>query len=193
MLYLWLREITKVRIRFQNYLLKTDKRIRASLDAPSRHNLRCMQQPAEDAAGRNYGGVWIWSDQMIILYHNLIIINMYEADEEARQAVQVLEMHRLYQIISLCVSIILGACTSLLQIQSARTREPYHMSILTGEGWVMELLAGHKRIQCELGVSAEVFILLIEELWGMGYDNSKYVTLEEQLAIFHGMHNLLCD
>jgi hypothetical protein len=122
---------------------------------------------------------------MIRLYHNLIIIDMYEADEEARQAARVLEMRRLYQIISLCVSIILGACTSLLQIQSARTREPYHTSILTGEGWVMELLAGHyKRIRCELGVSSEVFILLIEELRGMGYDNSKYVTLEEQLAIF---------
>ena len=110
---------------------------------------------------------------------------MYEADEEARQAARVLEMRRLYQIISLCVSIILGACTSLLQTQSARTREPYHTSVLTGEAWVIELLTGHpKRIRCELGVSAEVFILLIEELRRVGYDNSKHVTLEEQLAIF---------
>ena len=94
-------------------------------------------------------------------------------------------MCRLCQIISLCVSIILGACTSLLQIQSACTREPYHTSVLTGKAWVIELLTGHpKRIQCELGVSAEVFILLIEERRRMGYDNSKYVTLEEQLAIF---------
>lgn len=111
---------------------------------------------------------------------------MYEEDEEARQAARILSMRRLYHIVSLCLSVILGACTSLLQIQSAlRTREPYHTSILTGEGWVIELLTGHpKRIRCELGVSSEVFILLIDELRGMGYNDSKYVSLEEQLAIF---------
>jgi hypothetical protein len=65
------------------------------------------------------------------------------------------------------------------------TREPYHTSILTGEGWVLELLAGHpKCIQCELGVHQHVFIELIEELREMGYTNSKHVSLEEQLAIF---------
>ena len=90
-----------------------------------------------------------------------------------------------YHIISVCVSVILGACTSLLQLQSPCMREPYHTSVLTGKGWVIELLTGNpKRIQCELGVSSEVFILLIRELQEMGYDNSKYVSLEEQLAIF---------
>jgi hypothetical protein len=35
---------------------------------------------------------------------------------------------------------------------------PYHTSILTGEGWVLELLAGHPwRIQTELGVIHHVF------------------------------------
>ena len=49
----------------------------------------------------------------------------------------------------------------------------------------MELLAGHPdRIRCELGVSHDVFAALISELWRMGYGNSKYVSLEEQLAIF---------
>jgi hypothetical protein len=44
-------------------------------------------------------------------------------------------------------------------------REPYYISILTGEGWVIELVTGHpKHIRCELGVSSEVFVLLIEEL-----------------------------
>ena len=86
---------------------------------------------------------------------------MYEDNEEACQAAGVLAMHRPY----VCVSIILAACTSLLQLQSARTREPYHTSVLTGEGWVIELLTGHpKCIQCELGVSSEVFILLIGKL-----------------------------
>jgi hypothetical protein len=64
-------------------------------------------------------------------------------------------------------------------------KEPYHTSILTGEGWVMELLAGHpERIRCELGMHHDVFVELISELRRMGYTNSKYVSLEEQLAIF---------
>jgi hypothetical protein len=110
---------------------------------------------------------------------------MCEDSEEACQAARVLEMCCLYQIISLCVSIILDACTRLLEIQSACTRELYHTSVLTGKAWVIELLTGHpKCIQCELGVSAEVFFLLIEKLRRIDYGNSKYVTLEEQLAIF---------
>ena len=64
-------------------------------------------------------------------------------------------------------------------------KEPYHTSILTGHGWVTELLEGHPNHICtELGVSKEVFLALISELQDQGYTNSKYVTLEEQLAIF---------
>jgi hypothetical protein len=36
----------------------------------------------------------------------------------------------------------------------------------------------------ELGVSHEVFGKLIQELRDIGYQNSRYVSLEEQLAIF---------
>ena len=64
-------------------------------------------------------------------------------------------------------------------------KQPYHTSILSGEGWVQELLNGHpKRIQCGLGVTKEVFHQLIYELQTMGHTRSKYVSLEEQLAIF---------
>jgi phosphate starvation-inducible membrane PsiE len=50
---------------------------------------------------------------------------------------------------------------------------------------VMELLEGHHNcIQCELGVSCDVFLELIKELRRLGHRNSKYVSLEEQLAIF---------
>ena len=61
----------------------------------------------------------------------------------------------------------------------------YHTSLLTGAGWVMELLAGHPMHICtELGVSCETFIALIEELHGMGHTDSQFVSVEEQLAIF---------
>ena len=63
--------------------------------------------------------------------------------------------------------------------------EPYHTSALLGEEWVMELITGHpERIRCELGVHVEVFQALIIELRTLGYTNSRYVSLEEQLAIF---------
>ena len=69
--------------------------------------------------------------------------------------------------------------------QLAWLKLPYHTSILTGEGWVMELLAGHPQHTCtELGVSHEVFIALIDELCHIGHTDSKFVSLEEQLAIF---------
>jgi hypothetical protein len=64
-------------------------------------------------------------------------------------------------------------------------KQPYHTSILSGEGWVQELLNGHpKRIQCELGITKELFHQLLYELQAMGHTRSKYVSLEEQLAIF---------
>ena len=90
---------------------------------------------------------------------------MYEDNEAARQAGHKLAMCRLYQYITLFISILLTALTGILNEESTRTQEPYHTSILTGEGWVMELLEGHHNcIQCELGVSHDVFLELIKEL-----------------------------
>lgn len=90
---------------------------------------------------------------------------------------------RLHQFIILFLSIVITATAAVLQ--SLEGREPYHTSILTGEGWVMELLGGHPdRIRCELGVSLDVFSDLISDLRAMGHGNSRNVSLEEQLAIF---------
>ena len=58
-------------------------------------------------------------------------------------------------------------------------------SILTGEGWVQELLSGHlEHIHCELGVHQIVFLALISDFWQIRHKNSRHVSLEEQLAIF---------
>ena len=65
------------------------------------------------------------------------------------------------------------------------TPKPYHMSILSGQGWVEELLEGHPAwIQCELGVSQDIFLELVAALESFGHEDSKYVKIEEQLAIF---------
>jgi len=102
-------------------------------------------------------------------------------DEEAQQAIQ----HCLQQFVVFVVSIILLATTTILNSTYKKEPEPYHTLILTGEGWVIELLTGHpKRIHCELGVHCYVFVKLISELCAFGHSDSKFVSLEEQLAIF---------
>jgi hypothetical protein len=85
--------------------------------------------------------------------------------------------------ITLQLSFLLPTLTRL--IYRYHMKEPYHTSILSGHAWVQELLHGHSEcIRTELGVHKEVFHALIQELQSMGHGDSKYVTLEEQLAIF---------
>ena len=75
------------------------------------------------------------------------------------------------------------ATTRLLQLK--KDPKPYHTSILTGQGWVEELLSRHpEHIRCELGVCRHMFLALIGVLQELGYSHSKHITLEEQLAIF---------
>jgi len=62
---------------------------------------------------------------------------------------------------------------------------PYHTSILSGQNWVLELLDGHPdRIHCELGMHRHVFVQLVTELLELGHTNSRFVLLQEQVAIF---------
>jgi len=50
---------------------------------------------------------------------------------------------------------------------------------------VIELLVGHPdHIRCELGMDGSVFAKLIAELRVQGHKNSKFMLLEEQVAIF---------
>ncbi|EGO03472.1 hypothetical protein SERLA73DRAFT_27916, partial [Serpula lacrymans var. lacrymans S7.3] len=56
----------------------------------------------------------------------------------------------------------------------------YHNSVLTGYGWVRELIDGHPdRIRTELGVQQEVFPKLLDLLQANGYSDSKHVLIEE--------------
>ena len=69
---------------------------------------------------------------------------------------------------------------------SRRERIPYHTSILTGEGWMLELLNGHPdRIKTSLGVSHDVFDGLTQVLVENGFKKSHQgLSVEEQLGIF---------
>jgi hypothetical protein len=63
---------------------------------------------------------------------------------------------------------------------------PQHNSILTGHAWVRELLSGHpRRFHNMMGLSKPVFRRLLHELGGYaGLVHSRYISSEEQLAIF---------
>jgi hypothetical protein len=62
---------------------------------------------------------------------------------------------------------------------------PYHTSILTGEGWVQELLDGHPLcIKTELGMQHHVVCKFVQALVHCRLKPSKHISNEEQVAIF---------
>ena len=78
-----------------------------------------------------------------------------------------------------------AALATLDYSQRYYNKIPYHDSALSGAAWVCELLRGHPKCICkELGVHKHVFRALIVALQDAGHTRSKFVTLEEQLAIF---------
>ncbi|KIK80601.1 hypothetical protein PAXRUDRAFT_158231 [Paxillus rubicundulus Ve08.2h10] len=79
------------------------------------------------------------------------------------------------------------AITRIIEFTAENSKPiPYHISILTDIGWVLELLNGHpKWIHTGLGVHKHVFHQLITELQAFTvFCHSKHVTIEEQLDIF---------
>jgi len=113
-------------------------------------------------------------------------MNPAESYTEQRRQYRMAYNRLQMQIIQFISCFINAVVPAFLQIMRRyHMKEPYHTSILSGQGWVDELLHGHpKRIQTELGVSKEVFHALISKLLELGHTDSKYVKLEEQLAIF---------
>ena len=64
-------------------------------------------------------------------------------------------------------------------------KQPYHTSALSGHAWVQELIHGHPdHIYSELRMRLHVFLAFTAELWANGLNDTRYVTVEEQAAIF---------
>ncbi|KAF5371195.1 hypothetical protein D9758_004156 [Tetrapyrgos nigripes] len=79
----------------------------------------------------------------------------------------------------------LGVAAVAMVLGQRAAPEPKHTSILTGEAWVGELLKGHdSRFQEQLGCTKYVFRRLKRELEHFGLQPSRYVSLNEKLAIF---------
>jgi hypothetical protein len=92
---------------------------------------------------------------------------------------------QIINIVILLVNVIFPTIERIFCATHCGIRQLYHTSILSSEGWVQELLHGHpERIRTELGMHKPAFRQMIFELHHMGHPDSKYVLLEEQLAIF---------
>ncbi|KAI0246946.1 hypothetical protein BJV78DRAFT_1134155, partial [Lactifluus subvellereus] len=91
---------------------------------------------------------------------------------------------------SLCnhaAALVIGTVVAAAQIYSEPLyfKIPYHTSILTGEGWVQELLNGHPlRIKTELGMRHHVFWHFVQALVHSGLKPARNMSYEEQAAIF---------
>jgi len=80
---------------------------------------------------------------------------------------------------------IAAGLSAMEHAQAFYNKRHYHDSALSGVAWVLELLMGHpEHIRKELRVHKHVFYALINALKATGCRRSKYVMLEEQLAIF---------
>jgi hypothetical protein len=91
----------------------------------------------------------------------------------------------LVKCMGLVISIVVAAMQGVLQTVYPKDPQPYHTSALSGQDWVIKLMTGHPEcIRCELGMHAGAFVELISQLHAMGHSDSKFVSLEEQLAIF---------
>ena len=103
--------------------------------------------------------------------------------EQQQHDKQVVVFHITNMLISLLCRILERRLTELTL--DRRKRIPYHTSALSGADWVDELLTGHpERIRIELGVYRSTFTVLLKALDNSGVRSSRYVSIEEQLAIF---------
>jgi len=92
------------------------------------------------------------------------------------------------------ITAILGGYAAAIACASRFEKVPQHTSILSGQQWVDELREGHAgRFKNELGMSKHVFEKLLELLKkDGGLKDTRYVSAEEQLAIFlHFAHRAL--
>src|SRR6201990_742487 len=88
-------------------------------------------------------------------------------------------IHIAAAIVQLSCDVVMDHFTSLY------VRTPYHTSILSGAGWVQELLTGHpQRIRNELGVYRGTFTILVKAMQKAGLQSSRHVSVEEQVSIF---------
>ena len=90
-----------------------------------------------------------------------------------------------YQFVQAAAGFISVLITGAILFSSPLPPTPYHTSVLSGQGWVLELINGHPAcMHTELGMWVHVFCWLIVALQNAGIGPSKHASLEEKLATF---------
>ncbi len=96
------------------------------------------------------------------------------------------------QIAAMAALIMLLATRDCIVLYALRfDKVPQHTSILSGQDWIDELIAGHNgRFYNKMGIKKHVFWSLLSLLWtDTGLHDSRNVSSEEQLVIFlHYVH-----
>jgi hypothetical protein len=94
---------------------------------------------------------------MLISRLNDIVMSDPDEDHSTR------DLQHIVPIIGLVITTVIP--TILRVIKQYYLKEPYHMLILSGQGWVQELCNGHpERICTKLGVHEHVFDALLLQL-----------------------------
>jgi len=71
------------------------------------------------------------------------------------------------------------------RITMCHNQIPYHTFVLSGEGWVQELITGHPQcMQTELGIHWSTFIVLIKAIQDVSLWSLHHVSIEQQVSIF---------
>ena len=94
------------------------------------------------------------------------------------------------------MTVIMAGYASALAYASHFEKVMQYISILSGQQWVDKLRKGHpKRFKNEIGMRKHVFNKLLEVLKkDGGLEDTRYVSAEEQLAIFlHFAHRALSN
>jgi hypothetical protein len=110
-------------------------------------------------------------------------INALRAAQRSKKKQQVEQRCRMQLVASLVCTVIAFTASLNLDVPDAL---PMHTSMLTGQMWLNELLAGHPdRFKHQIGMAKHVFYRLSFELQAFsGLVSTKFVTADEKLAIF---------
>ena len=96
-----------------------------------------------------------------------------------------LQLHQRFLLQAIFVTVKTLSEVLIEHLRPLYFRTPYHTSALSGLDWVNKLVTGHPdHIQNELGMNKQTFQFLLGVLDDLGFKSSRYVQIEEQVAIF---------
>ena len=124
------------------------------------------------------GIVYRWFGLIIICCY---CIRYFMDMMNSNDVIQLIEEDKEEYEIVMCVMLLL-----VEELDSIFDKKPCRTSILKGHDYVLEILHGHEdRCYDQFRMDPHVFILFCEELKSKGnLTNSRYVTVQEQVAIF---------